>query len=374
MSFRPFLTGSALLLVVSGCSSDEIVAPSPAQLSPARHTGHAVATWQTLAPRTSPSAYGFAHAFNGMVLSIGGYHGHLGNEQPAFLGYMPGSDSWGGFPNSPAPRTSWAVAVANGKMYLFGGWDGGSESNFIEVYDLDTQVWTLICCVPRNHLLGAAGEIGGRIYLAGGGGNYSGLKAETDIFDPLTNTWTVGANIPTMRGAVAGAALGGKLYVAGGLLNDGTRVAALEAYDPVTNSWSTRAPMPTARAAATALAVNGKLWVVGGSTNNPDYAASLTNVVEIYDPATDTWTTGIPMPTPRQAPQLALLGSTVHAIAGHGPTSGLTVHEALVVASDPPPASSPTTKPQCAGGGWAAFGFRNQGQCVRYVETGKDSR
>jgi hypothetical protein len=25
-------------------------------------------------------------------------------------------------------------------------------------------------------------------------------------------------------------------------------------------------------------------------------------------------------------------------------------------------------------GGWEAFGFKNQGQCVRFVETGKDSR
>lgn len=29
---------------------------------------------------------------------------------------------------------------------------------------------------------------------------------------------------------------------------------------------------------------------------------------------------------------------------------------------------------QCKKGGWAAFGFKNQGQCIRYVNTGKDSR
>ena len=31
-------------------------------------------------------------------------------------------------------------------------------------------------------------------------------------------------------------------------------------------------------------------------------------------------------------------------------------------------------KDQCKGGEWEALGFANQGQCVRYVETGKDSR
>jgi len=38
------------------------------------------------------------------------------------------------------------------------------------------------------------------------------------------------------------------------------------------------------------------------------------------------------------------------------------------------PPTMPTSKDQCKDGGWAAFGFVNQGQCVRYVETGKDSK
>ncbi len=32
------------------------------------------------------------------------------------------------------------------------------------------------------------------------------------------------------------------------------------------------------------------------------------------------------------------------------------------------------TKEQCMKGGWEAFGFRNQGQCIRFIETNKDSR
>ena len=32
------------------------------------------------------------------------------------------------------------------------------------------------------------------------------------------------------------------------------------------------------------------------------------------------------------------------------------------------------SKDDCKNGGWEAFGFRNQGQCVRFIETGKDSR
>jgi len=35
---------------------------------------------------------------------------------------------------------------------------------------------------------------------------------------------------------------------------------------------------------------------------------------------------------------------------------------------------SPEAKDECKQGGYAAFGFRNQGQCIRYVNTGQDSR
>jgi len=34
----------------------------------------------------------------------------------------------------------------------------------------------------------------------------------------------------------------------------------------------------------------------------------------------------------------------------------------------------PVTKADCQNGGWEDFGFKNQGQCIRFVNTGKDSR
>jgi hypothetical protein len=37
-------------------------------------------------------------------------------------------------------------------------------------------------------------------------------------------------------------------------------------------------------------------------------------------------------------------------------------------------ANDPTTKDDCKGGGWERFGFRNQGECIRFVNTGQDSR
>lgn len=40
----------------------------------------------------------------------------------------------------------------------------------------------------------------------------------------------------------------------------------------------------------------------------------------------------------------------------------------------PPAPTDPVVRADCMQRGWEAFGFRNQGQCVRFVQTGLDSR
>jgi len=39
-----------------------------------------------------------------------------------------------------------------------------------------------------------------------------------------------------------------------------------------------------------------------------------------------------------------------------------------------PYVTNPETKDDCKKGGFAQYGFRNQGLCIQYVNTGKDSR
>jgi hypothetical protein len=36
--------------------------------------------------------------------------------------------------------------------------------------------------------------------------------------------------------------------------------------------------------------------------------------------------------------------------------------------------NDPQTRADCKRGGWVTYGFRNQGQCIRFVNTGQDSR
>jgi choice-of-anchor C domain-containing protein len=53
------------------------------------------------------------------------------------------------------------------------------------------------------------------------------------------------------------------------------------------------------------------------------------------------------------------------------PAQGPALDNVRVFASGP---ANPETKADCKKGGWEQYGFRNQGQCIRFVNTGKDSR
>lgn len=82
----------------------------------------------------------------------------------------------------------------------------------------------------------------------------------------------------------------GRVLVAGGY--DGAAISSAELYDPATDLWSlTEDSMEDARRGARGtLLADGRVLVSGGRWHNGSYWVYLDSA-EIYDPATDTWTT-----------------------------------------------------------------------------------
>jgi hypothetical protein len=74
-------------------------------------------------------------------------------------------------------------------------------------------------------------------------------------------------------------------------------VATNEEFDPVSNTWSTKARMPTARWNLYTQAVGGKIYAISGQAGTID--CTPLHTVEVYDPATDSWTSHEPWPSPR---------------------------------------------------------------------------
>jgi N-acetylneuraminic acid mutarotase len=94
--------------------------------------------------------------------------------------------------------------------------------------------------------------------------------------------------MPTGKQNIQGAYWNGKIYVPGGFTT--VHITENAIYDIATNTWSTGAPLPAAQT-GTNVAFNNKIYNFGG---NPGPQATVT----IYDIATNAWTTGASMPVP----------------------------------------------------------------------------
>ena len=127
------------------------------------------------------------------------------------------------------------------------------------------------------------------LYAVGGYGGYYGPPLNVvEAYNPVANAWATKAPMPTPRGYFAVGVVNGVFYAVGGYAGGAgagdTVFNVLEGYDPITNTWTVKAPMPTPRANLAVGVVNGILYAVGG-----DSGYSVLNVVEAYDPVTNTW-------------------------------------------------------------------------------------
>ncbi|WP_437850211.1 kelch repeat-containing protein [Sorangium sp. So ce363] len=110
----------------------------------------------------------------------------------------------------------------------------------------------------------------------------------------------------------------GRVLIAGGYPElDGppytTREAmslkAVEIYDPATGTWSPAAPLLQARSGHAAILLpDGHVLVAGGRMMNAQAQGTSLSSAEIYDPMSDTWTPAGPLSIAHPAPSMMLAG------------------------------------------------------------------
>ena len=183
----------------------------------------------------------------------------------------------------------------------------------------------------RNQFAG--GAIGGKIYVFGGNGNPDQVNLKsTEVFDPngdwvqlADNNHNGGWGVEELTGAV----VDGNLYVFGawGGIGTGGYYGVFnfnEMYDPVTDTWTTLAKKPTTVASAPATVYNNEIYLFGGyfDSNNPSQDHVDYNVVESYNPSSNTWLLVTNMPKPITNCAVATIGTKAYLFGGYDPNTG----------------------------------------------------
>ena len=137
---------------------------------------------------------------------------------------------------------------------------------------------------------------------------------------PEGPAWTVRAAMPSSRAEVASAALDGRIYVIGGVEASDNSSNVVEVYDVASDRWQRRANLPQARDHAMAATLGGKIYVFGGSAGS-----MTTSTTFAYDPATDAWSRRADMPLRRTAGGAAVLENRIVLVGGTGDSPASTM-------------------------------------------------
>jgi N-acetylneuraminic acid mutarotase len=199
--------------------------------------------------------------------------------------------------------------LKDGRVLVVGGSIGsGACTQRAELFDPQTNSWIEVPSLPAQRTGHTADLLNdGRVLIAGGV-NAMGLTVGGDAFlyNPKTNTWTVTAPMIKQRAYAGSVELtDGRVLVAGGIAADGSPVwhmiANVEIYDPASNTWSKTGSLSEARYAHVLSRLpNGQVVAVGGTRDHDSHwsEGSFVSEVEVYDPNANGWQTGGEIPQP----------------------------------------------------------------------------
>jgi N-acetylneuraminic acid mutarotase len=231
---------------------------------------------------------------------------------------------WSAGAPMPWPLTGHATAVHAGKIYLFGGRSppGPCCSDAVYAYDPVANEWTPKRQMPAASRGPAATHtIGDKIYVVIGSNDLLQLENKLYAYDPVTDQWSARAARPTYRAHFASAVVNGLLYVMGGYgrvdngpgIFDGELKSHVEIYDPATDRWSTGAPLPTALAHGQACVFSNQLYVFGGGSISGAWERSILT----YNTTSSSWSAKSPMPNIRVGFACAVVDGAAYLVGGY---------------------------------------------------------
>jgi hypothetical protein len=223
----------------------------------------------------------------GLVLVAAGLDATSDGGTRDSLLYHPSTNEWtstGDMPK-PHPASALAVRLADGRVLIAGGYCPYGLTNpcpdltKADVYNPDAGTWSETGDAPFSVTLGTLTLLHSGLVLAVASGGSA-------IFDPSYKTWRMTLNaIETPRvNQTATLLADGHVLVVGGNENTGDPVplASVELFDPDSEVWTDGTPLPLARLGQAAVRLaDGRILVAGGEVAQDGGGLIETNLADV---------------------------------------------------------------------------------------------
>ena len=267
-------------------------------------------------------AVGVYFPANGRFYSIGGRSADVaGADFTNPFEYNPATNTWVAkaaiFPDNKVDNMACGVLTVGGtpQIYCVGGNASQVVGNASRVFSYNPVTDTITALTAADDwpgsqagtfLPGGFAVAGNKLYIIGTFNANSVppvVTAQVWQFDPnaaVGSRWLARTDYPVARAYVPAATIGGFIYTGGGSNLDagGLLIDTVDSfkYDPATGVWTAIANIPRATGETRAVVVNNQMWVLGGGRVAPNPS----NEVDIYDPVSNTWSTGLPFSVGRR--------------------------------------------------------------------------
>jgi N-acetylneuraminic acid mutarotase len=279
-------------------------------------------TWSTVAQTTTDRWEAGVVALNGKIYVLGGGRAMGGQPNiPLAQEFDPATARWRDLAPLPQGASHLDAITLNGKIYVAGGFSWSNHRNPIDLfleYDPATDQWKPLARLssPRGSVSLVA--VGGMIHAIGGTGGDFRPVGTHEVFNPATGVWTPAAPLFAPRDHLGNViAVDGKLHVFGGRWTGfaGTSVTLHDVYDPATDKWTSAAPLPAPRSEGAVVYYHGLVLYFGGDCNDPKAPGAFDDL-QAYDPTTDSWKALAKAPLGLHGQGAAVVGDAVYFIGG----------------------------------------------------------
>ena len=138
----------------------------------------------------------------------------------ALLRYDPAEDAWAVLPGPSQPREHVAAVAFNDELWVIGGrWGGTGALATVEIFSPASGSWRDGPEMNEARSGFGAAAVGGRIVVAGGeilGARPWTALAGAEVYDPDTDAWTLLPELPAGIHGMPVVGFGGTAYILGG--------------------------------------------------------------------------------------------------------------------------------------------------------------